>query len=155
MQIPLDLIHPELFYNNPSQFDIVYGIKQMMEIYNMEIKLVWDHLMSSKIPPESKEMDIENILIQKPGTIASKLSSYISALWPDSSFNAAEVITSIQPENISGITDINIQEDFINKSKFLKFFPNEKDKESFIKKVKGDIMTAIANPNTIILIPNQ
>lgn len=155
MQIPADLIHHELFYNNPLQFDIIYEIKQMIEIYNKEIQLVWDHLMSTRIAPGSKEKDIENILIQKPGTLAWRLSSYIREVWPDSSFDAAGAIRDMQPENDASITDINIPEDYFSKSKFMSFFPDEIDRESFIKKVKCDVLTAIGNPNTIILIPNQ
>lgn len=37
----------------------------------------------------------------------------------------------------------------------MSFFPDEIDRECFIKKVKCDVLTAIGNPNTIILIPNQ
>lgn len=153
MQIPSELIHPELFYNNPPHFDIIYEIKQMIEIYNREIQLVWEHLMSTKITPESKEKDIENILIQKPGTLAWRLSTYIREVWPDSTLDAAGAIRCVQPEN--GTSIIDIPEDYFSKSKFMKFFPNEIDRESFINKVKSDVGSAIGNPNTVILIPNQ
>jgi hypothetical protein len=153
MQIPTDLIHHELFYNNPPHFDIIYEIKQMVEIYNREIQLVWEHLMSTKITPGSKEKDIENILIQKPGTLALRLSTYICEVWPDSSLDVAEVIRSIQPEGDTSIIDI--PEEYFSKSKFMKFFPDEVDRESFIMKVKCDVGSAIGNPNTVILIPNQ
>lgn len=155
MQIPIDLIHPELFYNNPSHFDIIYEIKQMIEIYNKEIKLVWDHLMSSKITLESKEKDIENILIQKPGTLAWRLYSYIRELWPESSIDVAGAISGLHEENNATLSDITIPDDFLINSKFIKFFPDEINRERFIRKVTSDVLTAIENPNTIILLPNQ
>lgn len=154
MLIPVDLIHQELFYGNPAHFDVIYEIRQMVEIYNREIQLVWDHLMS-KITPESKEKDIENILIQKPGTLAWRLSNYIHEVWPDSSFDAVDAINKVIPGHAAESVDIDIPEDYLNKSKFMKFFPDESEREKFIRKVRSDIASAIGNHNTVIIIPIQ
>jgi hypothetical protein len=81
------------------------------------------------------------------------LSTYIREVWPDSTLDAAGAIRCVQPEN--GTSIIDIPEDYFSKSKFMKFFPNEIDRESFINKVKSDVGSAIGNPNTVILIPNQ
>lgn len=37
----------------------------------------------------------------------------------------------------------------------MKLFPDETEKEDFITKIIRDVATAIDNPNTVILIPNQ
>lgn len=155
MQIPIDFIHVELFYGNPAHFDRIYELRQMIEIYNKEIHLVWNHLRSAKITPESKEKDIENILIQKPGTLAWKLSSCISKVWPDSDFDAAGAIISIHPEHPSDMTETDIPEDYLNKSKFMKFFPDKAGQERFIMNVRGNVATALSNPNTLTMLPNK
>lgn len=153
MLVPEDIVHPELFYGSPEDFDHVHGILQMIRIYNHEIQTVWNHLMSAGIPAAEKEKDIENILLQKPGTMAWNIGRCIRNVWKDATDDIAGIIMDVHSRRENDGQAAGIPEEDIVKSNFIKFFSGEDDRDKFISKVRRDVFTLIDNPNSIVLFP--
>jgi hypothetical protein len=49
IQIPIDTIHTELFYNNPSHYRMMQGLLDMIKNYNIGIDVLNTHLKDSSI----------------------------------------------------------------------------------------------------------
>lgn len=153
MLMPEDMVHPELFYDNTDNFEYVHSVLQKIRVYNEEIQIVWEHLKTIKISSVKKENDIDNILRQKPGTLAWDIALCINRIWRNNPDELANVILAQHSLKENKRSGVDIPKEDIMKSKFINFFPKEFDRNKFISKVRQDVFIIIDNPNSLILFP--